>query len=84
MTNPKLWNIKVSVSYPGRALIHVFNNPYATKGYLSWGCLSKKLAFLHLIITYKSKFFILDDLVCIYKVASELLSSTLCSLYFYV
>ena len=30
---------------PGRALIHVFNNPYATEGYLSWGCLSKKLEF---------------------------------------
>jgi hypothetical protein len=31
---------------PGRALIHVFNNPSATEGYLSWGYLSKKLEFL--------------------------------------
>jgi hypothetical protein len=28
---------------PGRALRHVFNNPSATKGYLSCGYLSKKL-----------------------------------------
>ena len=28
-----------------RALIHVFNNPSATEGYLSWGYLSKKLEF---------------------------------------
>ena len=27
----------------GRALIHVFSNPSATEGYLSWGYLSKKL-----------------------------------------
>ena len=32
------------VSNPGRALIHVFNNPYAMEGYL-WGSLSKKLEF---------------------------------------
>jgi hypothetical protein len=30
---------------PGRALIHVVNNPFATEGYLSWGYLSKKLEF---------------------------------------
>ena len=30
---------------PGRALIHVFNNPSATEGYLSWGYLSRKLEF---------------------------------------
>ena len=30
---------------PGRALIHVFNNPSATEGYLSWGYLSKNLEF---------------------------------------
>ena len=35
---------------------------------------------LHPISTYKSKIFILDDPICIYKVASELVSSTLCSL----
>ena len=34
-----------SVLSPGRALKHVFNNPYATEGYLSWGYLSKKLEF---------------------------------------
>jgi hypothetical protein len=28
---------------PGRALRRVFNNPFATKGYLSWGYLSNKL-----------------------------------------
>jgi hypothetical protein len=28
---------------PGRALRHIFNNPSATEGYLSWGYLSKKL-----------------------------------------
>ena len=31
--------------HPGRALIHVFNNPTATEGYLSWGYLSNKLEF---------------------------------------
>ena len=31
--------------FPGRALIHVFNNPYVMEGYLSWGYLSKKLEF---------------------------------------
>ena len=30
----------------GRALIHVFNIPSPMEGYLSWGCLSKKLEFL--------------------------------------
>ena len=29
----------------GRTLIHVFNNPSATEGYLSWDYLSKKLEF---------------------------------------
>ena len=29
----------------GRALIHVFSNPSATEGYLSWGYLSKNLEF---------------------------------------
>ena len=33
---------------PGRALIHVFNNPSATEGYLSWGYLSNKLEFFTL------------------------------------
>ena len=33
------------VGPPGRALIHVFDNPSAPEGYLSWGCLSKKLEF---------------------------------------
>jgi hypothetical protein len=33
------------LTIPDRALIHVFNNPSATKGYLSWGYLSKKLEF---------------------------------------
>ena len=33
------------VHAPGRALIHVFSNPSATEGYLSWGYLSKKLEF---------------------------------------
>ena len=32
----------------GRALIHVFNNPSAAEGYLSWGYLSKKLEFFTL------------------------------------
>ena len=36
------WWCKSTMS-PGRALIHVFNNPSATEGYLSWGYLSKKL-----------------------------------------
>jgi hypothetical protein len=35
---------------------------------------------LHPISIDKSIFFILDDPICIYKVASELVSSTLCSL----
>ena len=35
---------------------------------------------LHPISTDKSKIFILVDPICIYEVASELVSSTLCSL----
>ena len=31
--------------YPGRAPIHVFNNPSMTKGYLSWDYSSNKLEF---------------------------------------
>jgi hypothetical protein len=66
---------------PWRALIHVFNNPYATEGYFSWGYLTNKLEFF---TPYQYKinlnFAILDDPICIYKVASELVSSTLCSL----
>ena len=44
--------------YPGRALIHVFNNPFATEGYLSWGYRSNQENWtsLHPINTYKSKF----------------------------
>ena len=34
-----------TMAIPGRALIHVFNNPYATEGYQSWGYLSKNLKF---------------------------------------
>ena len=37
---------KVKILGPGRALIHVFNNPSATEGYLSWGYLSMKLEFI--------------------------------------
>ena len=32
-------------SAPRGALMHVFYNPYATEGYLSWGYLFKKLEF---------------------------------------
>ena len=42
------WNITfgfLALTYSGRALIHVFYNPSATEGYLSWGYLSKKLEF---------------------------------------
>ena len=64
----------------GRALIHVFSNPSAIEEYLSWGYLFKKSEFFTPISIDKSKFVILDDPICIYKVASELVSSTLCSL----
>ena len=36
---------KIITDPSGRALIHVFNNPFATDEYLSWGYLSKKLEF---------------------------------------
>ena len=42
--------------YPGRALIHVFNNPSAMEGYLSGGIYLKNWNSLHPISTYKSKF----------------------------
>ena len=56
---------------PCRALIHVFNNPSALQGYLSWGYLSKKL---ESFTPYKYKhldFVILDDPIFFYKVANE-------------
>ena len=66
-----------SMHSPGRQLIHVFNNPYATEGYLSCGYLSKKLEFFYtLLVQINLNFVILDDPICIYKVASELVSST--------
>ena len=40
-----LTTMKFGIYIPGRALIHVFSNPSATEGYLSWGYLSKKLEF---------------------------------------
>jgi hypothetical protein len=63
---------------PGRALIHVFNNPSATEGYLSWGYLSKKIGIIYtLSVHINLNFVILDDPICIYKVASGLVSNTL-------
>ena len=41
---------------PGRALIHVFNNPYATEGYLLWAIYLRNWNSLHPISINKSKF----------------------------
>jgi hypothetical protein len=73
-----MWNIP---HIPGRALRHVFNNPSATEGYLSWGYLSKKIGIVYtLSVHINLNFVILDDPICIYEVASELVFSTLRSL----
>ena len=64
----------------GRALIHVLKNPFVTKGYLSWSYLPKKLELYSLSAHINLKYVILNDPICIYKVVSELVSSTLCSL----